>query len=511
MGYDGTVRDSSKNIIQFQYGDDGMDACTLEKVPFGLVEDSYQDLMEDRIFTSHDVDKKTKAWFVYMTEDAVKEMKRDFPNWEEAMMDDFRDLIKFRHRFLEEIHGGSVETKIHYPVHVPRILTNVVNMFGLEKRAKAGLRSDISPMYIITQIEALLDKLDGKTDSRFQKFTYNPTTGLLRYLLKYHLPCVKLIKKYRLCKHDFNTILGRVMQVFHQSLIHPGESVGPVSAQSIGEPSTQMSQSFRLKILAACLNTKTMEMEMYNGTIGNFIDNLVEKYKKFTYPTGHGPDSIETSLEKDEDMKYYIVSVDENEKLKFSQISHVSRHPTNGDLMEIETRSGRVTTTTYSHSHLMRTEDSIVPILGSNLKVGHRVPVAKNIKLNDDMPRMKFVTIGIKHVNLDEEFGWFLGAYLSEGSIANGCIKITSIKPHFETNTQKIADYFGRKLNVQDIKFVNMDQDVILHLVVSPLLTGLLKTSTRVPSKRTYPAGFMQHLMTLSKACFEAISMVMAM
>ena len=125
---------------------------------------------------------------------------------------------------------------------MPRILTNVVNMFGLDKRAKAGLRSDISPIYIITEIEALLDRLDGKTsDRRFQYFKYNPTTGLLRYLLKYHLPCVKLIKKYRICKHDFDTILGRVMQVFHQSLIHPGESVGPVSAQSIGEPSTQMS------------------------------------------------------------------------------------------------------------------------------------------------------------------------------------------------------------------------------------------------------------------------------
>ena len=130
-----------------------------------------------------------------------------------------------------------------------------------------------------------------------------------------------------------------------------------------------------------------MEIDIHKGEIGEFIDVLIEKYKKFTYPTGHGPDSIETSLEHDEEIEYYIVTVDENEKVKYTLISHVSRHPTNGDLMEIETRSGRKVTTTYSHSHLARTEDSIVPIKGSDLKVGHRIPVAKNIKLNNELPR----------------------------------------------------------------------------------------------------------------------------
>ena len=57
----------------------------------------------------------------------------------------------------------------------------------------------------------------------------------------------------------------------------------------------------------------------------------MEKHPKKTFSTGY-KDSYETLLDDDEN-DYYIVGVGENETTSFNKISHVSRHPTNGDLM----------------------------------------------------------------------------------------------------------------------------------------------------------------------------------
>jgi DNA-directed RNA polymerase subunit A" len=48
------------------------------------------------------------------------------------------------------------------------------------------------------------------------------------------------IKELELSKREFDTICDNVIQSYEQSLVEPGEAVGTVAAQSIGEPGTQM-------------------------------------------------------------------------------------------------------------------------------------------------------------------------------------------------------------------------------------------------------------------------------
>ena len=104
---------------------------------------------------------------------------------------------------------------------------------------------------------------------------------------------------------------------------------------------------------------------------------FIEDYPEYTFPTGH-PDSVETLLDKI-DEEYYIIGVDKNEKTSWNRISHFSRHPVNGKLMTIKTKSGRSVTTTLSHSHLCRKEHKVQPIRGSELSIGMRIPVCKHI------------------------------------------------------------------------------------------------------------------------------------
>ena len=50
----------------------------------------------------------------------------------------------------------------------------------------------------------------------------------------------RVIKEWRLTKDAFGWLLGEIESRFNQALCAPGECVGVIAAQSIGEPATQM-------------------------------------------------------------------------------------------------------------------------------------------------------------------------------------------------------------------------------------------------------------------------------
>ncbi|CAB49538.1 DNA-directed RNA polymerase subunit A'' [Pyrococcus abyssi] len=51
---------------------------------------------------------------------------------------------------------------------------------------------------------------------------------------------IKYNEKYKLTKAEVETIIDEVVKEYERALVEPGEAVGTVAAQSIGEPSTQM-------------------------------------------------------------------------------------------------------------------------------------------------------------------------------------------------------------------------------------------------------------------------------
>ena len=187
-------------------------------------------------------------------------------------------------------------------------------------------------------------------------------------------------------------------------------------------------------------NKYTKVFECVSISIGELCDSLIDENPDLTFNTGH-VDSVETLLDCDEN-EYYIVGVAADEKTKWNKISHVSRHPVNGQLMRVKTRSGRTVETTTSHSHLIRKDNTVAAIVGADMKKGMRIPVARSI---DTCFVNKTVIIGGKEYDLNKEFGWFIGAYLAEGSISNGTISISNISTHYIESTKKFASLFGRQ------------------------------------------------------------------
>jgi DNA-directed RNA polymerase II subunit RPB1 len=53
--------------------------------------------------------------------------------------------------------------------------------------------------------------------------------------------CTKnMIQSERLSTEAFDWIIGEIKSRFEQAIVNPGEMVGPIAAQSLGEPATQM-------------------------------------------------------------------------------------------------------------------------------------------------------------------------------------------------------------------------------------------------------------------------------
>ena len=148
-----------------------------------------------------------------------------------------------------------------------------------------------------------------------------------------------------------------------KSLISPGESIGILAAQSIGEKQTQNSIDYDEEIVVKYYG------EIKRMKIGVFIDEYINTV---------GSIKIDEHSEVQKCDDIYIQSITDDEKIDWKPISEVSRHSPKGNLIKVTTESGRSVISTLSHSHLKKDKRKVVPVLGSDLKLGDRIPVIRN-------------------------------------------------------------------------------------------------------------------------------------
>jgi DNA-directed RNA polymerase beta' subunit len=343
-------------------------------------------------------------------------------------------MIEKRDIIIKNIFNYKSDKVVRVPVAFSYIIQNIIGQQNINSNSLV----DITMLEAFEMIETAFAKL--------LKIQFAPPTELFKVLFYYYLSPKDLLLNKRFNKKALQILLETIILDYKRAIVAPGEMVGMIAAQSIGEPTTQMSVAYCEHIRFVKINKLTKNISSVLSQIGELCDALIEENPQYTFNTGH-VDSVETLLDAFDD-EYYIVGVDKEEKTHWNKISHVSRHPVNGDLVKITTKSGRSTTTTLSHSHLIRDEatQQVAPITGADLKEGMRVPVAKHIAntfVKDS------VTIGDNDKKLDQLFGWFIGAYLAEGNINNGSICITNISQFFIDNVTKLALEFGKEGKVR--------------------------------------------------------------
>jgi DNA-directed RNA polymerase II subunit RPB1 len=221
VDYDLSVRSSSGTILQFVYGNDGMDSIYVESQPLFLTKLSLSDIQK-----KFQLDKSI-GWGKYLTKPCGIKFKKS-KSYQEKMDTHFKLLLDHREYLINDLFQGNPENNVNYPIHIQRITSNIC---GLPKLNHGSL-SDISPLEIIKGNEKLKKKI--VLSSVFNN------VRLIHMLIDIHLSPKLLIFEYGISKEKYNKICLLIEQQFHKSKIQPGEMVGPVAAQSIGEPATQM-------------------------------------------------------------------------------------------------------------------------------------------------------------------------------------------------------------------------------------------------------------------------------
>ena len=419
--YDFTVRNNQGKIIQFKYGDDCFDPVKVESQQIPFVYMTLEELYSHYQF----VNTKSKDDILNIVynksmQTRYRKQRGDYTARSKTLID---DVLQTRDEMVAKVFKNIEVKSVVLPVAFSHIIQNV------KGHQAYNVMIDITPLEILE----ILDKTYAKMSS----YNYIGNNRLFKTLFYFYLSPKQLILTHHLCKQSIELLMTEIELYFKRAIVSPGEMVGMIAAQSIGEPTTQMSET-KNAVKKIIIISKNGNISHKTIKIGELCDNFIEKYPEHTFPTGH-PDSVETLLDK-LDEQYYIVGVDKNERTSWNRISHFSRHPVNGELMTIKTKSGRTVTTTLSHSHLCRKEHEVQPIKGSELSIGMRIPVCKHI---DNSFIVNSVEIGNNKYNLDKQFGWFIGAYLAEGNCNGNEICITNIHEYYINSTLEIAKLFN--------------------------------------------------------------------
>ena len=139
---------------------------------------------------------------------------------------------------LEGVFRSGNQGQMFSAVNLDRLLLNMKIKFGLNDQVKTNL----TPLRVLAGIEAVLDKTQ-----RFHK--------MWAALLRYTMSPMKMIVKERFTESAFDTLCEVLVTKNWQAWVQPGEQVGIIAAQSIGEPSTQMTlNTFHLAGVASKSN-----------------------------------------------------------------------------------------------------------------------------------------------------------------------------------------------------------------------------------------------------------------
>ena len=267
----------------------------------------------------------------------------------------------------------------------------------------------------------------GQKTEVSERITFNVRT-VLRFV----------IKDVKIYEYMIPHFCRKIKDEFEETRVKNGFMAGLTAASSIGEPTTQMSSSKEEKIPMVIKYLKSGKIQHLNEQIGDLVDSILENACDIKFHLG--VDSVAGIPCKD--IEIYVHTVDPaTSKTAWKPVCEVSRHPASGGMVKIHTKSGRIITTTLSHSHLKRSEDgTIIPIRGDELQIGDFVPVCSKLDLIENIK--EFSTEG-KTYPLNFITGWLFGAYLSEGSVNNGRIGITNITSEFEKRCFEFTKQFG--------------------------------------------------------------------
>jgi len=239
--YDMTVRNSMGKIIQFSYGDDGFDSTKVENQTIPLIgmslEDIYMHYDIPGINNEHDVKN------IIYTKNTISRMNKQRAETVEKCRFYIDKMIAARDNVVQHIFKYKNDNTVHLPVAFQNIVINIHGQLGLS----ANSAVDITPLEAFQLIEEYYAKMNT--------IFYAKTNPLFEIMYYFYLTPRDLLGHKHFHRKALTLLLETIHLKFKEALVHPGEMVGVIAGQSIGEPTTQLTlNTFHLAGVASKSN-----------------------------------------------------------------------------------------------------------------------------------------------------------------------------------------------------------------------------------------------------------------
>lgn len=227
---------------------------------------------------------------------------------------------------------------------------------------------------------------------------------------------------------------------------------GDIHILLVGDPGAGKSLTYNQRIFYYKDN------KLFVEEIGRFINNLIEKNKDKVKKI----DDMEV-LELNEEI--LVPSITKDFKFELKKIKAVMRHKPYKEIIKIETETGREVFVTKDHSLVKFDGEKVIAVKGEDIKKGDLIPLLKKI---NSFNYLNFIEIGGKKLELNDNFGYFIGYFLGDGSLVSSnsklFIEITSIPKEKLNRIKEFLEKYNFKFwesNKNNQKLIINDKDLV--------------------------------------------------
>ena len=383
VNYDMTVRSNKNKIVQFVYGDDNIDTVKVENQQIPIVNMSIQDIYAH--YALADDTSNTKMLSNILLKNVLaryKSQKKAMDVYNQKYTD---MMVTMRKELVNHVFKGRAEDVVNCPVAFSYVIGNIQGQNNISGSSMV----DVTPVEVYELLE--------KYYANLEKIHFAPPTILFKTLYYYYLSPKQLLLVKRFNLAALKMLLDTITLDYKRAIVAPGEMVGMIAGQSIGEVSTQMtlnSVTYETPIIV-----RNREGVIQKVQIGDFIEEKI----KIATKTEYYKDKDTTYSEVDE--YYEMPSCTEDGEICWRQIEAVTRHPVvnldgTNTMLKVTTVEEREVVATKAKSFLKLVNGKIVPVNGDTLKVGDYIPVSlmpidfaesKQLDLRDILPPTEYI------------------------------------------------------------------------------------------------------------------------
>ena len=226
--YDMTVRNGKQRIIQFVYGDDGIDTIKVENQSLPLVSMSLDEIYAHFHMPMDNSSDTEQSSVMAFTKVAYAKMKKEKASTMKKIRDLIDYMIEMRDLIIDRVFGNLDNKNVQMPVS----FTHIINNVQAQQQINQNSMVDITPNDAMEMISDAYRQLEN--------IHYAPPTLLFKVMYYYYLSPKELLLIKRFNRSALTILLNMIILQYKKSIVAPGEMVGMVSAQSIGEPTTQL-------------------------------------------------------------------------------------------------------------------------------------------------------------------------------------------------------------------------------------------------------------------------------